>query len=126
MPLATSKGTGVINFKTDPAEVTIYLDGEEYTVKTPATINNIPAGDHTFTLRKDGFLDYTSSTTVGDTQLCCINIDMTTSKETGKCSIEPVPSYEGLVPTVPTRPDYGILIVGLFAGMLIVKLVEKK
>jgi len=120
MPLVTAKGTGVISFRTNPPEVTIFLDGEEYTVKTPASVNSIPVGEHAFALRKDGFLDYAGSTMVGDTQLCCIDIDMSTSKETDKCSTEPVPSYEPPIPITPPKPDYGMLIVGLLAGILIV------
>lgn len=126
MPLATSKGTGVINLRTNPPDVTIYLDGEEYTVKTPASINNIPAGEHTYTMRKDGYLDYTGNTIVGDTQLCCIDIDMMISKETGQCSTQSVPSYELPIPITPPKPDYGMLIIGLLAGILIVKVIEKK
>lgn len=124
MPLVTSKGTGVVSFRTDPFGATIYLDGEEYSARTPAAVNNIPTGEHTYVLRKEGFLDFQGRATVNDSQLCCIAINMTTSKSEETCSTEEVPSYEVPVPLKPT-PDYGMLAIGLFIGIIIAGLLKK-
>lgn len=118
MPLVTSEGTGVMSFKTEPVGASIYLDGEEYPVLTQSTINNIPEGQHTYTLRKDGYLDFTGEANVNPGQLCCVEVNMSTSKEKGVCSIQPVPTYEVPV-TIPTKPDYGLLALGLFVGAII-------
>jgi hypothetical protein len=118
MPLVTSEGTGVISFRTDPVGALVYLDGEEYPVSTPSAINNIPEGQHTYTLRKDGYLDFTGDASVSPGQLCCVEVNMSTSQEKGVCSTQPVPTYEVPAP-VPTKPDYGLLALGLFAGLIV-------
>lgn len=124
MPLVTSKGTGVVSFRTDPSGAIIYLDGEEYGAKTPAAINNIPQGQHTYTLRKEGHLDFTGKATVTESQLCCVEVNMTTSKSEKECSIEEVPTYEPPIFPKPA-PDYGMLVVGLFIGIMIAGLFKK-
>lgn len=118
MVLVTSEDTGVMSFKTDPVGASIYLDGEEYPVTTPSAINNIPEGQHTYTLRKDGYLDFIGDVSVSSGQLCCVEVNMSTSEEKGVCSTQPVPTYEAPAP-VPTKPDYGLLALGLFAGLII-------
>ncbi len=120
MVLVTSEGTGVLSFKTEPAGALIYIDGEEYPVSTPSAINNIPEGKHAYSLRKEGHLDFTGEADVSPGQLCCIEVDMPTSEEKGVCSIQPVPTYEIPTPVpIPTKPDYGLLALGLFAGIII-------
>lgn len=125
MQLVTSKDTGVISFKTDPAGALIYLDGEEYGIKTPAAINNIPVGNHAYVLRREGFLDFQGKATVKDGALCCIEINMTTSKSEEKCSTEEVPTYEIPTPPKPT-PDYGMLVLGLIIGLIIAGLYSQR
>jgi hypothetical protein len=125
LPLITAQETGVINFKTDPPGAIIYLDGEEYSVQTPATINNVPVGEHIYFLRKEGFIDFQGKATVTDRTLCCVEVNMSTSKSGEACSTEPVPTYEVPKPPKP-KPDYGMLILGLFVGIIIFGLRGKK
>lgn len=121
MMLSTDPGTGVVRFLTDPVGALIYLDGEEYSVITPATINNIPVGEHDYVLRKEGQADYIGKITVEDGSLCCADINMSTVKETEQCSTEIVPLPYITAP----RPDYGMLIIGLFAGLIFAGMIRE-
>jgi len=47
---------GSIEITSIPAGADIYLDGEETGKVTPFTMENIPAGSHTISVRKDGYI----------------------------------------------------------------------
>jgi hypothetical protein len=47
---------GSIEITSIPAGADIYLDGEETGKVTPFTMANIPAGSHTISVRKDGYI----------------------------------------------------------------------
>lgn len=55
---------GAIKFISIPEGAEIYIDGADQGVKTPATLINLPAGEHTFTLKLEGYND-----TVGTVQI---------------------------------------------------------
>ncbi|MBU0778328.1 PEGA domain-containing protein, partial [Patescibacteria group bacterium] len=61
-PTGIAKGS--IHFVTVPTGADVYLDGNPQGVKTPATVTDIPAGEHTFTLKLAGYNDLTGPVTV--------------------------------------------------------------
>ncbi|MDO9353078.1 MAG: PEGA domain-containing protein, partial [Solirubrobacteraceae bacterium] len=61
-PTGIAKGN--IHFVTVPAGADVYLDGNPQGVKTPVTVTDIPAGEHTFTLKLAGYNDLTGPVTV--------------------------------------------------------------
>ena len=61
-PTGIAKGS--IHFVTVPAGADVYLDGSAQGVKTPVTVTDIPAGEHTFTLKLAGYNDLTGPVTV--------------------------------------------------------------
>ena len=48
------RGKGILTVRSKPLEVEVYLD-EELKGNTPLTIKDIPAGEHTLELRKEGY-----------------------------------------------------------------------
>lgn len=61
-PTGIAKGS--IHFVTVPTGADVDLDGNPQGVKTPVTVTDIPAGEHTFTLKLSGYNDLTGSVTV--------------------------------------------------------------
>ena len=55
--------SGALNIRSDPWGATIRIDGVYYGV-TPKMISGVTAGDHTLTLSKSGYNDYTGTITV--------------------------------------------------------------
>ena len=56
--------TGSIQFVSVPVGAEVFIDGSDQGVRTPFTVTNIPAGDHTFTLKLAGYNDASGSVTV--------------------------------------------------------------
>jgi len=61
-PTGIAKGN--IHFVTVPVAADVYLDGSTQGVKTPITVSDMPAGEHTFTLKLAGYNDLTGPVTV--------------------------------------------------------------
>lgn len=62
--LITGLDIGAIRFISVPEGAEIYIDSSDQNVKTPFTVINIPAGEHTFTLKLEGYNDLTGTVTV--------------------------------------------------------------
>jgi hypothetical protein len=129
MTLQTAPGTGGLSFTTNPPGAVILLEGIEYPAKTPAAINNIPTGSHPFVLKMEGYKDFTDAAEVVESRLCCIDTTMTPSmteslpESKTECSTTPLEIAP--VPPVTTQPDYKMLIVGIFAGIGVILLLER-
>ena len=50
---------GLVNVTSNPKGAALYLDDRELQLQTPASIDSIPAGDHTLEIRKEGYKPYT-------------------------------------------------------------------
>jgi hypothetical protein len=61
-PTGIAKGS--IHFVTVPVGAEIFIDGADQGVKTITTVTDLPAGDHTFTLKLAGYNDITGPVTV--------------------------------------------------------------
>ena len=65
--------TGSISFASTPSGADIYLDGTIQTPKTPATITNVSAGNHSYILRLTGYNDSTGTVTVTTGQTATVS-----------------------------------------------------
>lgn len=121
MVLTTAINTGVLSFSTSPPGANIIIDDQPYDLKTPTAINNIPPGSHTYTLKLEGYKDFTDSADVVDGRLCCIEVNLDTVEEKGACNPTPIVQ----VPA-PTKPDYSMLVVGLIIGAILVSILKRE
>lgn len=60
----SSVGTGSLVVTSEPAGAYIYIDDAVQESLTPATIIDVPEGDHVLVLAKDGYSDYITPTTI--------------------------------------------------------------
>ncbi len=84
--------TGSISFASTPSGADIYLDGTLQTAKTPATITNVSAGSHTYTIRLTGYNDATGTVTVVAGQTASVSVTLTPVVTTGSISFSSIPS----------------------------------
>ena len=70
--------TGSIEVTSEPAGAWVYLNGENMSVVTPATLENLVIGDYTVEVRGEGREDY-RTVTVNDGETTSVNFDLTTS-----------------------------------------------
>lgn len=103
--------TGSISFISTPPGAEIFIDGADQGEVTPYTISDIPAGVHTYTLKRPGYNDITGTVSV-------------TSNRT-----ESVPAT--LIPSVPPIPQAAggggmMIIAGLLAAGVIAAFVLRK
>ena len=96
--------TGSIYANSEPNGAGIYLD-ENYKGQTPQTIPNVPIGEHTLKLSKDGYEEISHTITVASDQTTTFSKSLT--GETGSISVSSNPSgaevyidgiYKGLTP----------------------------
>ena len=127
MTLSTAPGTGGLSFVTNPPGATIIIDNEEYSIQTPAAINNIPPGEHTFALRAAGYEDFLDTVNVVESRLCCVNADLMNAQAKQVCNPQPIEISGPVTPPTPPigGPNYGMLIIGILAGIGIILLLEK-
>jgi hypothetical protein len=126
MALYTAPGTGGLSFVTNPPGATIVLEEIEYPIKTPAAINNIPLGSHPFILKMEGYEDFTDTIEVVESRLCCVDTDLMAAQVTATKICNPTPLETAPVtPSIPSAPDYKMLIIGIFAGIGIILLIER-
>ena len=64
LPPSPPQTTGSVSFVSSPPGAEIYIDGHDQGAVTPYTISGIPAGDHTYTLKKPGYNDITGTVSV--------------------------------------------------------------
>lgn len=84
--------TGSIEVTSEPAGAWVYLNGENMTVITPATLENLIIGDYTVEVRGEGREDY-RMVTVNDGETASVNFDLTTSGGGDGGSGGGVPNY---------------------------------
>ena len=70
--------TGSIEVTSEPAGAWVYLNGENMSVVTPATLENLVIGDYTVEVRGEGREDY-RTVTVSEGEITSVNFDLTTS-----------------------------------------------
>ncbi len=82
--------TGSISFSSSPTGASIYLDGTLQTLTTNATITNVSAGSHSYTLSLSGYNSATGTITVTAGQTATVSVTLTPS--TGSISFSSSPS----------------------------------
>jgi len=87
-----SSSTGNISFVSSPSGADIYLDNVLQTPKTPATITNVPAGNHSYLLRLSGYSDATGTVTVTAGQTAVVSVTLTPVVTTGSIIFVSSPS----------------------------------
>ena len=59
---------GNISFISYPDEAEVFIDGTDQGIKTPAVVTDVPIGMHTFTVRQDGYNDFSGTVEVLENQ----------------------------------------------------------
>lgn len=59
---------GNVNFNSYPPGGEVFLDGMDQGVKTPVILTGVPIGEHIFTIRLDGYGDFTDKIEVLENQ----------------------------------------------------------
>ena len=109
--------TGSISFASNPSGANIYLDGTLQTAKTPATITNISAGSHSYTLRLTGYNDATGTVTVTAGQTATVSVTLTPVVTTGSISFDSSPSGADIyIDNFLQTPKTPATITGVLAG----------
>ena len=109
--------TGSISFASSPSGADIYLDGTLQTSKTPATINNVSAGNHNYILRLTGYDDATGTVTVIAGQTAAVSVTLTPVATTGSISFTSVPSGANIyIDNIIQTPKTPATITGVSAG----------
>lgn len=129
MPITiqTSPGTGGLWFNTSPDGAIIIIDGQEYPEKTPSAVNNMPPGEHTFSLKLLGYNDIADTASVIEGRMCCVEYNMASQESTKACNPTPIPETGPPSPSVQIIPqrDYGMLVIGVLIGITIILLIDK-
>ena len=125
MVLYTAPGTGGLSFLTNPPGAELILNEESYG-QTPIVINNVPPGPVPFVIKMQGYEDYSDIAEVVVTRLCCIDTDLMAAQAKKTCNPTPLETSSTIpIPTPSAPPDYKMLIIGIFAGIGIILLLEK-
>lgn len=93
---------GCIEVTSTPEGATIFLDGEESGLVTPATLDDIPAGEHVVTLKLENYADASTPITVVEGQTATVYLSLTT--------------YTGNLTVTSTPEGAAIFIDGADAG----------
>jgi len=59
---------GNISFISYPGGAEVFIDGTDQGIKTPAVVTDVPIGMHTFTVRLDGYNDFSGTVEVLENQ----------------------------------------------------------
>ncbi|QSZ66965.1 DUF3344 domain-containing protein [Methanofollis aquaemaris] len=70
--------TGCIAVTSTPEGATIFLDGEDTGLVTPATLEEIPVGEHVVTLKRDDYADASATVTVVEDETATVDLTLTT------------------------------------------------
>jgi tetratricopeptide (TPR) repeat protein len=82
-PKAMAEGNyGSLRVETNVPGASVYLDNELAGI-TGSVVNNIPLGNHTLRVSKNGFEDYTASLTIKSRSITRVNAYLTESKKQG-------------------------------------------
>jgi len=71
------EAVGSIAVASSPVGASIFVDGAATGETTNATLANVPAGEHTVTVTKDGYMDATVTVTVVDNETATVTLVMT-------------------------------------------------
>jgi parallel beta-helix repeat protein len=71
------EAAGSIAVTSEPTGATIWLDGTDTGRTTNALLENVPAGDHIVTLKKDGYADASKTVTVADAEIAVTHFTLT-------------------------------------------------
>jgi len=74
--LTKKEKPGSIAVASNPAEAKVYLDEADTGKITPCTLDNVPAGNHTVKLMKEGYRDFEQSVTVRGKQTANVNANL--------------------------------------------------
>lgn len=83
--LQTLQGTGIVKIQSYPAGATLIFNGDDYG-STPVTITNVDEGEHSYTLKLNGFKDYEGKAVVMAGELCCVDVAMEAGTQTTNCT----------------------------------------
>ena len=89
---APAEKTGAIKITSIPSGAEVYLNNE-YRGTTPATINAVPAGNHTVEVRERGYQNWSTSVTVNQGSTASVSsslVPVTISVPTSSPTITPV------------------------------------
>ncbi|QSZ68327.1 DUF3344 domain-containing protein [Methanofollis aquaemaris] len=70
--------TGCIAVTSTPTGADVWLDGEDTGLVTPATLNDIPVGEHVVTLKMDDYADASATVTVVEGETAPVDLSLTT------------------------------------------------
>ncbi|MDD4255947.1 MAG: PEGA domain-containing protein, partial [Methanofollis sp.] len=68
--------TGNIAVASTPDGAKVFLDGTDTGTTTNATLENVPAGEHTITVKKSGYMDASTTVTVADTETATVSLTL--------------------------------------------------
>lgn len=124
--VASGAATGSIAFVSVPSAAEIFLDDTDQNQKTPITLTNVPAGDHTFTLKLAGYNDATGTVTVLGGSTENVYVSMTpSSPTTGSLNIVSTPGgAEVFIDGVDQKTTTTTTITGIAPGSHTVKLTK--
>jgi hypothetical protein len=126
MPIETAPGTGVLQFASNPSNAIIIIDDQEYTVRTPSAIKNIPPGSHVYTIRTDGYQDVTEVADVKEGILCCINANLVSTTAQEVCNPTIIPETGVPTPTPPSGFGGWGLVFGFVLGIVAISILKEK
>lgn len=82
-PACYSPQVGSISFTSTPPGAEIFIDGVDQNITTPAVISSVPAGDHTYTLKKAGYKDMTGMVMIVTGQTAVVSSSLTSVPVSG-------------------------------------------
>ena len=106
---------GSISFASVPEGAEIFLDGADQSIKTPATITDVPAGSHTYTLKLSGYNDYTGTVEVLKDQTVSVSVELVPAEGCIFFVTEPA-GAKVVVDGTDTGKITPVLICGLSTG----------
>ncbi len=108
--------TGSIAFTSSPSGANIYLDGTLVGI-TPATISNVSAGSHSYTLTLSSYNDYTGTVTVTAGQTSTVSATLTALPTTGSIAFTSTPSAANIyIDNILQTPKTPATITNVPAG----------
>lgn len=125
--METAPGTGVLQFGSSPSNAMIIIDDQEYPVRTPTAIKNVPPGDHHFVIRLEGYKDVAEVVEVVEGKLCCTDINLESTKVEQTCNATPIPQT-GITPIPQVKGfniDIGSLIIGIVVGIIAISIIRE-
>jgi hypothetical protein len=108
-----SRATGSIYITSSPSGASIYLDDIYESAKTPYTLTGVTPGEHTVTLRREGYNDGMSKITVkaGDTAQLTIGLASSSGETVEPTSSNSTPGFAALTVMIA-------IVAGLFVFVL--------